>query len=164
MCAKKIEANICIKILIFYLKNYSLHYSSSHTSTQWVSECRHDHIVETGFSLLTDTSPPPSYWIYVFQLAMYLIDRMPTPFSKKNYVFETLFGQIPNYLKLRRFIFLCYLYTKPYNTHKLEWNLSVVFFRAISHHKMPITIISFKLTMPTFLDMWYSMNQFFPFP
>ncbi|KAL6328765.1 hypothetical protein AAG906_003782 [Vitis piasezkii] len=61
-----------------------------------------------------------SYWPYVFQTAVYLINRMPTSTLNNQSPFEKLFKQMPNYLKLKQFGCLCYPLTRPYNKHKLE--------------------------------------------
>lgn len=85
-----------------------------------VSERRHRHLVEIGLILLHDASLPLSYWSHAFQTATYLINRQPTPLLKNKSPFEALFGQQPNYLKLRKFGCLCNPLTKPYNTNKLQ--------------------------------------------
>ena len=109
------------------LKKYlSLHGISHYTTAPYtpqqnsVSERRHRHLVETGLTLLHDASSPLSYWPHAFQTATYLINRQPTPLLQNKSPFEALFGQRPNYLKLRKFGCLCYPLTKPYNTHKLQ--------------------------------------------
>jgi histone deacetylase 1/2 len=68
----------------------------------------HRQLVETGLTLLIDAHMPLSYWPYVFQVATYLINRMPTSTLKNQSLFEKLFKQLPNYLKLKQFGFLCY--------------------------------------------------------
>lgn len=85
-----------------------------------MSERRHRHIVETGLSLLTHASIPPSYWTYAFAAAVYLINRMPTKVLAMDSPYLRLFGATPNYSKLRVFGCLCYPWLRPYNTNKLE--------------------------------------------
>ncbi|KAJ0083678.1 hypothetical protein Patl1_29526 [Pistacia atlantica] len=85
-----------------------------------VSERRHRHLVETGLTLLHDASLPLSYWPHAFQTATYLINGQPTPLLQNKSPFEALFGQRPNYHKLRKFGCLCYPLLKPYNTTKME--------------------------------------------
>lgn len=41
-------------------------------------ERRHRHIVETGLSLLAQSSAPLKYWVDAFKTAVFLINRMPT--------------------------------------------------------------------------------------
>ena len=73
-----------------------------------------------GLTLLHDTSLPFSYWPHAFQRASYLINRQPTSLLQNHSPFEALFGQKPNYLKLRNYRCLCYPLTRPYNTHKMQ--------------------------------------------
>ena len=63
---------------------------------------------------------PLSYWPYAFQVAAYLINRMPTITLNNKSPFELLFNKKPNYLKLKQFGCLCFPLTRPYNKHKLE--------------------------------------------
>jgi len=109
------------------LKNYLSvhgigHYTTApHTPQQnRISERRHQHLVETGLTLLTDAHMPLSYWPYAFQAATYLINRMPTSTLNNKTPFELLFHQNPNYMKLKQFGCLFYPLTRPYNTHKLQ--------------------------------------------
>jgi transposase InsO family protein len=67
------------------LKNYLSVHGISHYTTaphtpqqNGMFERRHRHLVETGLTLLTDAHMPLYYWSYVFQIAAYLINRMPT--------------------------------------------------------------------------------------
>ena len=98
------------------------HYTTApHTAQQnGVSERCHRHLVETGLTLLHAANLPLSYWPHAFHTATYLINRQPTPLLKNKSPFEALFGQKPNYLKLKTFGCICYPYTRPYNTHKLQ--------------------------------------------
>jgi len=68
-----------------------------------MSERRHCHLVETSLTLLTDAHMPLSYWPYAFQTTAYLINRMPTATLNNQSLFEKLFSQRPNYLKLKQF-------------------------------------------------------------
>ncbi len=98
------------------------HYTTApHTPQQnGVSERRHQHLVETGLTLLHDASLDLSFWPHAFQTASYLINRQPTPLLQNRSPYEALFGQKPNYLKLRKFGCLCYPLTRPYNFNKME--------------------------------------------
>lgn len=73
-----------------------------------LSERKHRHVVETGLSLLTHAGMPSSYWTYAFATAIYLINRLPTPVLNMTSPFHKLFGEIPNYGKLRTFGSLCF--------------------------------------------------------
>ena len=95
--------------------------TAPHTPQQnGVSEWRHRHLVETGLTLLHYANLPLTYWPYAFHIAAYLINRQPTPLLQNISLYQALFGQQPNYLKLRIFGCLCYPLTKPYNKHKME--------------------------------------------
>ena len=98
------------------------HYTTApHTPQQnGISECRHRHLVETGLTLLHDASLDLSFWPHAFQIALYLINRQPTPLLQNRSPYEALFGQKPNYLKLKKFGCLCYPLTQPYNSNKME--------------------------------------------
>lgn len=85
-----------------------------------VSERKHRHIVETGLTLMSHASIPKTYWPYAFAVAVYLINRLPTPLLQLQSPFQKLFGMPPNYDKLRIFGCACYPWLRPYNQHKLE--------------------------------------------
>ena len=85
-----------------------------------IAERRHRHIVETGLTLLHQSNLPLKFWSHAFQTATYLINRLPTPILHNRSPFHALFGDIPNYSKLRIFGCLCFLWLRPYNHHKLE--------------------------------------------
>ena len=73
---------------------------------------RHLHIIEIGLALLTHASIPTSYWTYAFSIAVYLINRMPTPTLHIQSPFEKIFKKSPNYNKLKIFGCLCYSWLK----------------------------------------------------
>ena len=106
-----------------YLSSNSISWltTAPHTPQQnGTSERRHRHIVETGLTLLSQATLPPSYWSYAFQAAVYLINHMPTTILNNKSPFECLFGRLPNYKKLRIFGCQCYPWLKPYSTSKLQ--------------------------------------------
>lgn len=72
------------------------------------AERRHRHIVETELFLLSHAHIPNEFWSYAFSTASYLINRMSTPTLGNKSPFHSLFGILPNYLKLRSFGCLCY--------------------------------------------------------
>ena len=85
-----------------------------------ISERKHRHIVETGLTLLNKAAVPKKFWPYAFAAAVYLINRMPTPFLNNTSPYHKLFGQQPNYLKLRVFGSLCFPWLRPYTNNKLD--------------------------------------------
>ncbi|KAM1666313.1 hypothetical protein ACFX1X_045967 [Malus domestica] len=84
-----------------------------------VTERRHRHVVETGLTLLHQASLPLTYWSYAFKTAVYLINRMPTHVLNNISPYKALFGDLPNYIKLRVFGCLCFPWLRPYNSNKL---------------------------------------------
>lgn len=53
-------------------------FSCPHTPEQnGVAKRKHRHLVETGFSLIAHSSVPSQYWFEVFNIVVYLINRMP---------------------------------------------------------------------------------------
>lgn len=85
-----------------------------------MSERKQRHIVETGLTLLSTASIPKTYWPYAFATAVYLINRLPTPLLSLESPFQRLFGNSPNYNKLRVFGSLCFPWLRPYTMHKLD--------------------------------------------
>ena len=85
-----------------------------------ISERKHRHVVETGLTLLTHACMPKQFWSYAFTTATYLINRLPTPNLSMESPFQKLFGETPNYSKLRVFGCLCFPWLRPYTAHKLE--------------------------------------------
>ena len=85
-----------------------------------ISERKHKHVVETCLTMLTHASMPKKYWTYAFSTAAYLINRQPTAVLNMDSPFHKLFGNQPNYHKLRVFGSLCFPRLRPYTAHKLE--------------------------------------------
>ncbi|KAG7582826.1 Integrase catalytic core [Arabidopsis suecica] len=85
-----------------------------------ISERKHRHVVETGLTMLTHASMPKHYWSYAFTTATYLINRLPTPNLSMESPYQKLFGETPNYTKLRVFGCLCFPWLRPYTFNKLE--------------------------------------------
>ena len=134
------------------LKSYLLlhgitHYTTApHTLQQnGVSERRHRHLVEIGLTLLHDAHLDFSYWLYAFQTTSYLINRQPTPLLQEKSPFEVLFGQTPNYLRLKKFGCICYpLSHDPITQIKCSPNPKPVFFSAIHQLKMHTSVLNLK--------------------
>lgn len=92
----------------------------SHTSEHnGIAERRHRHVVEIGLTILHQASLPLPYWSYAYKAAVYFINRMPTLVLHNISPFKALFGDDPNYTKLRVFGCLCFLWLRPYNSNKL---------------------------------------------
>lgn len=63
---------------------------------------------------------PKTYWSYAFATAVYLINRLITPVLGNESPYAKLFGQFPNYHKLRIFGCQCFPWLRPYAQHKLD--------------------------------------------
>ena len=63
---------------------------------------------------------PLEYWTNACSTSVYLINRLSIPTLNNVSPYFKLFGQHPNYSKLRSFGCLCYPWLKPNNSHKLE--------------------------------------------
>ena len=111
-----------IALKSFLLLHGITHYTTTtHTPQQnGVSERRHRHLVEIGLTLLHDTNLDFSYWPYAFQTVSYLINRQPTPLLHHKSPYKALFGQTPNYLKLKKIGCVCYPLTRAYNSNKMQ--------------------------------------------
>ena len=84
-----------------------------------VERC-HQHIVDMGFTMLHQASLPLSFWSHEFQATTFLINRLPIPILHLKSPFESLFSDLPNYLKFRVFRCLCYPWLCPYAKYKLD--------------------------------------------
>lgn len=125
-----------------------------HTSQHNGSAKRqHQHIVETGLTLLHQAFVPFSYWPFAFQNASYVINQMPTPILDLETPFETLFHLPPNYSKLKTFGCLCYPWLHPYAKHKLQPLSTPCVFLGYSTHQSaykcldPTTNLHFPLCL-----------------
>ena len=63
---------------------------------------------------------PLYFWTSVFQTTTYLINKLPTPILGHQSPFEKLFKKRLKYTKLQVFGCLCYLWLRPYTSHKLD--------------------------------------------
>ena len=79
--------------------------SPKHTG---IAERKYHHIVEIALTL--HASLPLKYWSLAFQATVYLINRMPSLVTPNKSPFSHLFKQSPNYLSLKTFDCLCYLW------------------------------------------------------
>lgn len=96
--------------------------SCPHTSEQnGLVERRHRHVVETGLTLLSQSSVPLHYWHFAYETAVYLINRMPSRNLSNKSPFEHLFSRKPDYSFLRVFGSQCFPHLRPYNKHKMEF-------------------------------------------
>ncbi|KAM1004535.1 hypothetical protein ACFX2C_004724 [Malus domestica] len=102
-------------------KGIKHHLSCPYTPEQnGLAERKHRHIVDTAITLLQTASLPPKFWSFACQVAVYLINRMPTPVLHNKSPFELLFKDVPAINHLRVFGCSCFPLLKPYNSNKLQ--------------------------------------------
>jgi histone deacetylase 1/2 len=99
---------------------FSCPYNSAQNGRE---ERKHRHVVETGLAFLAHASLPMKFWQYAFQSATFLINRMPSKVLNNVSPYLTLFQKLPDYKSLRVFGCLCYPFIRPYNNHKLQYQL-----------------------------------------
>jgi hypothetical protein len=102
--------------------------SCPHTHQQnGVVECKHHHIVEVGLSLLSQTSMPLKFCDEAYLMAAYLINRTPSRVINYQTSMSYLLDQMLDYTFLGTFGCACWLNLRPYNTHKLVFDLLAMF-------------------------------------
>lgn len=100
-----------------YNKRVSCSYTSSHNR---VIECKFRHLFKTILSLLLKVFLTLEFWEYALSCAIHIINRMPSKTYGLKALYELLYNETPSYAHLRTFGCLCYPFTKPYNSNKLE--------------------------------------------
>ena len=75
---------------------------------------KHRHVVEIGVTLMAHASMPSTYWDEASQIAVFLINRIPSQNKKNKSPFQILFHRFPNYTILKTFGCLCYPFLQPY--------------------------------------------------
>lgn len=84
-------------------------------------ERKNRHVVEVGLSLLAHSSLPQSYWSYVFQTAVFLINRLPSSVLNFQSPYFALYKSMPDYNLIKCFGCSCFPFLRPYNDHKLQY-------------------------------------------
>jgi hypothetical protein len=84
-------------------------------------ERKHRQIVDTGLSLLSHSHVPFEHWDLAFETECYLINRIQSSVNRVKSPFELLFHQKPDYNFLKVFGCECWLYLRPYNSHKFSF-------------------------------------------
>ena len=85
-----------------------------------------------GLALLYYAKIPLQFWDDAFQMACFLINRLPASTIKNLSPFEKLFNQAPDYNFLLVFGCACWPNLRPYNSHKLQPSLSQCIFLGYS--------------------------------
>jgi hypothetical protein len=91
----------------------------STTQKNGLAKRKHRHVVEMGLAMLAQFGLSKEFWIESFLTAIFLINRLPTPFVQNGSPFSVLFKQPPDYANLKIFGCACYPLLRPYNSHKL---------------------------------------------
>lgn len=94
------------------------------------------YVVETGLTLLAQSSVPQRFWHFAFDTIVYLINRMPSRTNKNISPFEHVFKHKPDFSFLSVFGCQCFPHLRPYNNHKMDFrSLPCVFLGySTSHH------------------------------
>ena len=107
-----------------YLHNQSINHriTCPYTHQQAGSiKRRHRQIVEVGLALLAHSNLPQIFWEDAFLIAVFIINRLPTPILNHKSSYEMVHHQKPDYNFLRTFECACWPYLRPYNRHKLDF-------------------------------------------
>ena len=84
------------------------------------AERKHRHIIEIALSLMQHSSVPNKFWDEVVCIAVYLINRLPTPNMKNKSPYHLIYSQEPDYQILKSFRCACYPCLRPYISSKLN--------------------------------------------
>jgi hypothetical protein len=107
----------------FLTKHGILHRKTCpHTSQQnGLAERKLRHILEMALTLLAHSHLSNRYWVDAFLMAVYIVNRLPTPVLQHHSPYFKLYNKESDYQKLRVFGCLCYPLLRPYGLHKLEY-------------------------------------------
>ena len=106
-----------------YLSNHGIahHISCPYTPQQnGVVERKHRHIIETAIALLSQPSLSYSVWTFVVQIAISLINVLPTSVLGWQSPWSTLYSTSLDMSQFKVFGYACYPNLRPYTTHELE--------------------------------------------
>lgn len=65
------------------------------------------------------SSVPPRFWVEAISMAIYLINRLPSPTLHLDSPYSRLFGVSPDYNSLHVFCCVCFVNLPPIENHKL---------------------------------------------
>ena len=66
-----------------------------------LAEHQHRHVVDTGLTLMENTSIPTKYWTAAFKTIVFLINRLSSSTIKHKSPYELVFGSSPSHDFLR---------------------------------------------------------------
>jgi hypothetical protein len=111
------------KSFLNFLKQHRTmsHRSCPYTSQQnGYAECKHLHILDTVQALLISASLPECFWGEADIIAVYTINRVPSPTIHNQTPYEQLNGSTPNYFLLKIFGCIYFVTLPAYERTKLE--------------------------------------------
>jgi len=83
-------------------------------------ERKHQHTLNVGRALLYQSKLPPSYWSYVIQHAVFLINRVPTPTLNNQSPYFVLHHKLPDNTLFK--VFGCLCYASTLHSHRTKLN------------------------------------------
>ena len=83
-----------------------------------VAERKHQHIVETGLTMIFHATLPLKFWVDAFLTTTFLINRLPSSSLNMETPFSKLFAKNPNYNGLKVFGCKCFPYLRHHDQHK----------------------------------------------
>jgi hypothetical protein len=106
------------------IKSYpsiQFHISRPYTSQQnGLVERKHRHIVELSLASMFHAKIPQVYWPEVFESVTFVINRLPSFFISFIILYHVLFDSPLDYKFFKVLVCMCYPYTRPYTSHKLN--------------------------------------------
>ncbi|CAN1328581.1 Retrovirus-related Pol polyprotein from transposon TNT 1-94, partial [Linum perenne] len=99
-------------------------------------ERKHRHVLDLARALLLESRVPSQFWVETIQTVLYLVNRQPTPVLDNNSPFGVLYGNQPDYSRLRVFGCTCFVLLPKKDRTKLEAKtVRCVFLGYSDHHK-----------------------------